>query len=123
MLLGLFVTLQNELGYGMEEPPSSPRLQFQQQQQSQTAMQSPHTGFQVCPNSFGPATVAQGLRSGNSISSNALSSPVNRSLQHHHLMQGGYYVNTITRNNENSIYPSRDPNPPGSNDTSMDMQP
>ncbi|CAI9758285.1 unnamed protein product [Fraxinus pennsylvanica] len=119
----IFANIQNELGYGTEEPPSSPRLQFQQQQQSQTAMQSTNTGVQVCSNSFGPATVGQGLRSGNTIFTNALSSPVSRSLQHQHLMQGGYYVNTVTRNNENSNYQSRDPNPPGFYDTSMDMLP
>ncbi|KAL2521394.1 hypothetical protein Fot_25317 [Forsythia ovata] len=117
----IFTYIQNELDYGTEEPPSSPRLPFQQQQQVQTAMQSANSGFQVSSNSFGPATVGQGLRSGNSIVSNALSSPVSRSLQHHHLTQGGYYVNTVMRNNENSGYQSRDPNPPGSNDTSMDM--
>ncbi|KAL2498691.1 Uncharacterized conserved protein UCP009193 [Abeliophyllum distichum] len=115
----IFAYIQNELDYGTEEPPSSPRLPFQQQQQVQTAMQSANTG--LSSNSFGPATVGQGLRSGNSTFSNALSSPVSRSLQHHHSTQGGYYVNTVMRNNENSGYQSRDPNPPGSNDTSMDM--
>ncbi|CAI9753108.1 unnamed protein product [Fraxinus pennsylvanica] len=113
----IFAYIQNELDYGTEELPSSPRLPFQQQQQSQTAMHSAHTGFQVCSNSFGPATGVQELCSGNSIFSNALSSPASWSLQHHHLMQGGYYV---MRNNENNSYESRDPNPPGTNDTSMD---
>lgn len=117
--------LQNELDYGTEEPPSS--LQFHQQQQSQTAMQSTQSGIPVSSNAFGPATVGQGLRSGNSdqtknsVFSNALSSPVRRSLQHYHLSQGGQYANNAMRSNENNGNQTRDPNPPSSNDTSMDM--
>ncbi|KAI3451056.1 hypothetical protein Pfo_007721 [Paulownia fortunei] len=120
--------MQNELDYGTEEPPSSPRLPFQQQQQqSQNAMQSTHSGIPVSSHAFGPATVGQGLRSVNSdqtkntVFSNALSSPVRRSLQNYHLSQGGHYANNATRSNENNGNQSRDPNPPSSNDTSMDM--
>ncbi|KAL7104532.1 hypothetical protein ACP275_08G251100 [Erythranthe tilingii] len=97
--------VENELDYGIEEP------------QSQTALQPTHSGIPVSSsNSVGPATVGQGFRSGqvteqsrNSVFSSALSSPVRRSLQHYHLPQGGQQ--------------NRDSNPPGSNDTSMDMHP
>ncbi|KAL3818829.1 hypothetical protein ACJIZ3_004734 [Penstemon smallii] len=119
--------MQNELDYGVEEPPpSSPRLPVQQQQQSQITMQTTHSGFPVSSNNaFGPAAIGQGLRSGNSdqtknsVFSNALSSPVRRSLQHYHLSQGSHYANNATRSNENNQ--TRDPNPPSSNDTAMDM--
>ncbi|KAL2528080.1 hypothetical protein Fot_20778 [Forsythia ovata] len=113
--------IQNELDYGTEEPP-------------QSAMQSTHSGTPVSSNSFGPATFGQGLRSGNSdnqtknsVFSNALSSPVRRTLQHYHLTHGSSHTNNIIpsvngqRNNENTCHPGRDPNPPSSNDTSMDM--
>ncbi|XP_022894168.1 uncharacterized protein LOC111408667 isoform X2 [Olea europaea var. sylvestris] len=112
--------IQNELDYGTQELP-------------QTAVQSTHSGTPVPSNSFGAATIGQGLRSGNpdnqtrnSVFSNALSSPVRRTLQHYHLTHGSSYSNNIIssangqRNNENSCLPGRDPNPPSSIDTSMD---
>ncbi|KAG6403395.1 hypothetical protein SASPL_135613 [Salvia splendens] len=117
--------LQNELDYGTEEPPPSPRLPLQQPQ-TNNLMQLPQTGLPVSSNSFGPATVGQGLRVGNSdqsknsVFSNALSSPVRRTLQHYHLSQGGFSSNNAIRNNENSTNQNRDTNP-SSNDTSMDM--
>ncbi|CAI9777603.1 unnamed protein product [Fraxinus pennsylvanica] len=105
--------IQNELDYGTQEL-------------SQTAIQSTHSGT--------PIYSGQGLRSGNpdnqtknSIFSNALSSPVRRTLQHYHLTHGSSNSNNIIpsangqRNNENSSHPGRDPNPPSSIDTSMDM--
>ncbi|KAH6774694.1 nuclear receptor family 2 group C protein [Perilla frutescens var. frutescens] len=117
--------VQNELDYGSEDTPSLPLLQ---QQQSQTATHSTHSGHPVSSNAFGPSTVGQGLRSGNSeqtknsVFSNALSSPVRRSLQHYHLSQGGsHYANNATRSNDSNGNQTRDPNPPSSNDTSMDM--
>lgn len=119
--------IQNELDYGAEEPPSSPRLPFQQQQPSHTAMQSNHSGIPISSNAFGPANVGQGLCSGNSdqtknsVFSNALSSPVRRSLQHYHLSQGGHSPNNAIRSSENNGNQTRDSNPPSSNDTSMDM--
>uniref|UniRef100_A0A5B7AII9 Holocarboxylase synthetase n=1 Tax=Davidia involucrata TaxID=16924 RepID=A0A5B7AII9_DAVIN len=125
--------IQNELEYGTEEPPASPRLPFQHQH-PQTAMHLTNSGVPVSSNSFGPVTAGQGLRSGhsdqvkNSVFSNALSSPVRRSLQHYHLAQGSYYSNNIMpsgngpRNNEMSYHhQNRDSNPPSSNDSSMDM--
>lgn len=75
-----------------------------------------HSGIPVSSNGFGPVAVGQGLRSGlpdqtkNPVFSNALSSPIRRSLQHFHM-----------RNNENNSNQTRDPNLPSSNDTSMDM--
>ncbi|KAH6833711.1 nuclear receptor family 2 group C protein [Perilla frutescens var. hirtella] len=115
--------VQNELDYGTEDTPSLPLLH---QQQSQTATQSAHSGHPVSSNAFGPSAVGQGLRSGeqtkNSVFSNALSSPVRRSLQHYHLSHGGsHYSNNATRSNDSNGNQTRDPNPPSSNDTSMDM--
>lgn len=125
--------LQNEIEYGAEEPPPSPRLQFQQPH-SQTGTHSTGTGVPVSSNSFGPAIGGQGVRSvhsdhqaKNSVFSNALSSPVRRSLQHYHLTQGSYSGNNslpsgnIYRNSDNSNQQGRDPNLPNYNDTSMDM--
>ncbi|XP_073059113.1 uncharacterized protein [Primulina eburnea] len=108
----IFTYLQNELDYGTDEPPSSPRLPFQQHQQTQNAIPG---AAALSVNAFGPATIGQGFRSGisdqtkNSVFSNALSSPVRRSLQHYH--------------QSNSGNQTRDPNPPSSNDSSMDMHP
>ncbi|CAI9780965.1 unnamed protein product [Fraxinus pennsylvanica] len=116
--------IQNELDHGTDEHPPSPRLPFQQQQQSQTAMQTIHSGFPVSSNLFGPSNtriVNSDNQSKNSVFSNALSSPVRRSLQHYHLTQGGHSINHIMRNNENNGSQSRDPNLPSSNDSSMDM--
>lgn len=125
--MNLTKKLQNELDYGNEELPSS--FQYNPQQQSQNATQPTHSGIPISSNAFGPATaVGQGLRSHNSdqtknsVFSNALSSPVRTSLQNYHLSQGGgqigQYANSTMRSNENQ---TRDPNPPSSNDTSMDM--
>ncbi|PIN07260.1 hypothetical protein CDL12_14233 [Handroanthus impetiginosus] len=117
--------IQNELDYGTEDPPPSPRLPQQQHQQPQNLMQLPHTGLPVSSNAF--AIIGQGLRSGNSdqtknsVFSNALSSPVRRSLQHYHISHGGYSANNASRSNENSTNQTRDTNPLSSNDTSMDM--
>jgi len=122
--------LQNELEYGSEDPQLSPRLPLQHQH-SQSAMQSTNPGIPVSSNSLGSMTAAQGLRSGhtdqqgkNSVFSNALSSPVRRSLQHYHLAQGSYHPPSGNgpRNNETS-YPhhqNRDSNTTSSNDSSMD---
>ncbi|XWS41441.1 hypothetical protein CRYUN_Cryun17cG0082200 [Craigia yunnanensis] len=91
--------LQNELEYGGEEPPMSPRLPLQHPH-SQTATQLNNLGAFVSSNPFSSAMVGQGVRSGdnqvkNSVFSNALSSPVRRSLQHYHLAQGGYNSNNV----------------------------
>ncbi|KAE7998215.1 hypothetical protein FH972_002781 [Carpinus fangiana] len=126
--------LQNELEYGADEAPVSPRVSFQNQH-AQNAMLLSNLGGPVSSGPFGAATVAQGVRSGqsdnqvkNSVFSNALSSPVRRSIQSYHLAQGGYHSNNIIaygtgpRNHEiNSTHlPNRDTNSPSSNDC-MDM--
>ncbi|XP_042029502.1 uncharacterized protein LOC121776394 [Salvia splendens] len=117
--------VQNELDFGTDETPSLPLLT---QQLSQTAMQSAHTGIPLSSNVFGPSAAGQGLRSGssdqpkNTVFSNALSSPVRRSLQHYHPSQGSQYAsNNAVRCNDNSGNQTRDLNPPSSNDTSMEM--
>ncbi|PPD87468.1 hypothetical protein GOBAR_DD15579 [Gossypium barbadense] len=123
----------NELDYG-EEPSTSPRAPSQQQH-SQPAMQFMNTGFMVSTGSSGQ-TAVQGTRpdhcdqqSKNLVFSNALSSPVRRSLQHYHIAQEGYCPNgglpsgNGARNNEPSFLQNqtRDSNPLSSNDSSMDM--
>ncbi|KAL9329709.1 hypothetical protein ACSQ67_004712 [Phaseolus vulgaris] len=127
--------LQNELEYGGEEAPVSPR-QPVHQQNSQTAM---HTNFgsNIPSNAFGATVAGQGIRAGqpdqqakNSVFSNALSSPIRRSLQPYHLAQGSYPSGNImssgngngTRNSE-MTYPNgqnRDSNSSNSSDC-MDM--
>jgi len=108
------------------------------QQNSQTAM---HTNFggSIASNAFGATVAGQGIRAGqpdqqakNSVFSNALSSPIRRSLQPYHLAQGSFPSGNImssgngngngTRNSEMS-YPNgqnRDSNSSNSNDC-MDM--
>ncbi|KAI4317172.1 hypothetical protein L6164_025066 [Bauhinia variegata] len=85
--------LQNELECGAEESSMSPRQPLHHQL-SQNAMQSNLNAHLPC-NPFTTAIVGQGFRSGqpdqqgkNSVFSNALSSPVRRSLQPYHLAQG-----------------------------------
>ncbi|KAK6922901.1 hypothetical protein RJ641_011205 [Dillenia turbinata] len=122
--------LQQELEYG-DESPMSPRVPLQH---SQTAIQHMNSGLPVSSNSFGLSATGQGTRPGylegkNSVFSNALSSPVRRSLQPFHLSQGGYNANNIMpygngpRNNESnsSQNPNRESNSPRSFDSSMDM--
>lgn len=132
-LIFYFLFLQNELEYGADEPPASPRVPFQNQH-AQNAMHLSNLGGPVSSGPFGLATVAQGVRSGqsdnqvkNSVFSNALSSPVRRSIQSYHLAQGGYHSNNVVacgtgpRNNEiNTHLQNRDTNSPSSNDC-MDM--
>ena len=117
--------LQNEIEYGAEEPPMSPRLPIQHQH-SQTNLNN--LGFPVASIPHAPAAVGPGVRSGqpdakNSVFSNALSSPLRRSLQHYHSTQGGYQMpaGSGPRNSEpnNSHHLNRDANSPSSE--SMDM--
>ncbi|KAL6502639.1 hypothetical protein OROHE_024292 [Orobanche hederae] len=122
----------NELDYGTDEPPPSPRLLPLQshQQQPQTLTQLPHSGLAVSSNAFNPSTIAtlgQGQRFVNSdqiknpIFSNALSSPVRQSFQNYHLLHGDFSSNNSIRSNENTTNQTRDSHPVSSNDASMDM--
>ncbi|KAK7247513.1 hypothetical protein RIF29_42396 [Crotalaria pallida] len=125
--------LQNELEYGTEEPPMSPRQPFQQQN-SQTALHN-NIAASIPSNAFS-TNVVPGMRNGqpdqqakNSVFSNALSSPIRRNLQLYHLAQGSCPLNNLmpsgngTRNSEMSN-PSggqnRDSNSSNSSDC-MDM--
>ncbi|GLT63957.1 hypothetical protein SLA2020_364800 [Shorea laevis] len=53
--------MQNELEYGADEPPVSPRVPFQNQH-AQNAMHLSNLGGPVSSGPFGLATVAQGVR-------------------------------------------------------------
>ncbi|XXG56124.1 hypothetical protein AAC387_Pa03g3624 [Persea americana] len=124
--------LQNELDYSGEDATMSPRLQHQH---SQPTVHFTNPSAQVSSGSFGQATVGQGPQSWhsdqlkNSVFSNALTSPVRRSLQPFHLAQGGYYQNNVlatgnatARNQETNFHhQNRDSNNCNSNDSSMDM--
>ena len=110
----------------------SPRLSFQPQHpQTATNLSTLSAPFSSTP--ISPATITQGVRSGdnqakNSVFSNALSSPVRRSLQHYHSVQGGYHSNNVVssangpRNNETNYthQQNREANSPSANDC-MDM--
>ncbi|KAK6940059.1 hypothetical protein RJ641_029590 [Dillenia turbinata] len=126
--------LQNEIEYG-EEPSMSPRAPLQQQP-SQLTMHFTNSAMLVPPGSSGLAMTAHGPRSEhgdpqpkNSVFSNALSSPVRRSLQHYHIPHGGCFPSggvvpgNGVRNNESNLFQqqNRDSNPLSSNDSSMDM--
>ncbi|KAG9456835.1 hypothetical protein H6P81_001343 [Aristolochia fimbriata] len=126
--------LQHELDYGAEEASMSPRMPFQHQHHQPTMHFSNSSTQNATSGSLGQSAVGLGTRavhsdqSRNSVFSNALSSPVRRSLQPFHLAQGGYYNNNLhsgnsgTRNSESSFPPqNRDSNSLSSNDTSMDM--
>ncbi|XP_022740483.1 uncharacterized protein LOC111292382 [Durio zibethinus] len=124
--------LQNELEYGAEESPMSPRLPFQQQHpQTATHLNTSNSPFSSTP--ISPATIAQGVCSGdyqakNSAMAFTLSSPVRRSLQHYHLVQGGHHSNNVVSSgngpgiNETNYahQQNREANSPSANDC-MDM--
>lgn len=125
--------LQNELDYCGEEPSMSPRAPLQHQQ-SQPVMHLSSTGFPVTSGSS-VQTLGQGLRSENSdnqpknsVFSNALSSPVRRSLQNYQIGEGGYCPSGLSmgngnRNTEPGFFhqQSRDSGAFSSNDSAMDM--
>lgn len=74
----------------------SPR-QPMHQQNSHTAMHNTNFGASIPSNAFGATVAGQGIRAGqpdqqpkNSVFSNALSSPIRRSLQPYHLAQGSF---------------------------------
>ncbi|XP_064993520.1 uncharacterized protein LOC103985764 isoform X2 [Musa acuminata AAA Group] len=122
----------NEMDYAGEGSLVSPRSPFQHQHH-QTTIHLTNTGIQPASGLFGQPTVGLASRSGhsdqakNSVFSNALSSPVCRSLQPYHLAQGsGLYANTViptgtagARNHDPNQ--NRDTNSLSSNDSSMDI--
>ncbi|XP_050212563.1 uncharacterized protein LOC126664287 [Mercurialis annua] len=125
--------IQNEVDYSGEEPPASPRAP--QHNQNSQPIQITNSSF-LSSGSSGPVSAGQVVRSEqcdqppkNSVFSNALSSPIRRSLQNYHIAQGGYYATggppsgNGHRSNDASFVQNqnRDPNPPSSNDSSMDI--
>lgn len=125
--------LQNEVDYCGDEPSMSPRAPVQHHH-SQTPMHVTNPGFLVS----GPSaqtTAAHVPRSEqfdnqtkNSVFSNALSSPIRRSLQHYQLAQGGgYYPNgapppgNSARTTETTSFSNHQNRDSNSNDSSMDM--
>ncbi|KAJ0959916.1 hypothetical protein J5N97_000317 [Dioscorea zingiberensis] len=124
--------LQNEIEYGGDEASASPRLQAPNQH-PQSNMHFANAGMQTSSGVIAQAAVghtpraSQSDQAKNLVFSNALSSPVRRSLQSYQLAQGGYYQSAAppasneARNHEaNSTHNNRGSNSPSSND-SMDM--
>ncbi|KAE9618326.1 hypothetical protein Lal_00047501 [Lupinus albus] len=122
--------IQNELDYCGEEPSMSPRALPQHSQPVS------NSGFPVSSGSSGLTVVGQqGLRpeqcdnqSKNSVFSNALSSPIRRSLQHYQISgegnhPGGLSMGNGNRNSEVSFLhqQGRDSSTLNSNDSAMDM--
>ncbi|KAK2979904.1 hypothetical protein RJ640_020146 [Escallonia rubra] len=132
--------LQNDLDCYAEEPSVSPRAP-PQNQHSQATMHFTHSGFLPSSVSSAAPTAGQGFRSEhndlqpkNYVFSNALSSPVRRSLQNYHIAEESNCPSGVqpsadgadgVRNNEANIvqHQNRDSNPSNSNDSSMDMHP
>ncbi|KAG6592202.1 uncharacterized protein LOC111797455 [Cucurbita pepo subsp. pepo] len=129
--------IRNELDYCGEEPSMSPRAAaVHQHQHAQPTMQFTNSSFPASGLSA-QATTGQGSRtehsdnhSKSSVFSNALSSPIRRSLQQYHIAQEAHYPNSgtsggngATRNNEPNFlqHQNADPNSVSSNDSSMDM--
>ncbi|KAL6523729.1 hypothetical protein OROGR_017332 [Orobanche gracilis] len=119
----------NELDYGTDEPPPSPRLITLRphQHQPQTLTQIPHPGLAVSSNAYNPSittTPGQGQRFVNSdqinypIFSNALSSPVRQGFRNCHLSHGDFSSNNSIRSTENTTNQTRDSHPLSSNDAS-----
>ncbi|CAK7346738.1 unnamed protein product [Dovyalis caffra] len=132
--IGVWVSICNELDYCGEEPSMSPRTPHQHQ--NSQPIPFTNSTFLVSSGSSGVTATAQGTRTEhcdqqpkNTVFSNALSSPIRRSLQNYHIAQGGYCPpggspsGNGTRNNEPNFlqHHNRDPNPPSSNDSSMDI--
>jgi len=124
--------LQHEMENYGEDSSMSPRYQAPQQHPLHSAMHNTNSSIQISSGSFGQATAGHGSRAGhidqtkNSVFSNALSSPVRRTLQSYHLPEGGesfpdgvLHAGNDSRNHEaNAFNQNKDPN---SNDSSMDM--
>ncbi|KAB2094315.1 putative G-protein coupled receptor [Gossypium arboreum] len=130
MTTDIVAYLQNELEYGAEDFPMSPRQPFQQQQHPRPATHQNNLGSPFSSNPISAGTIAQGVRSAdyqakNSVFSNALSSPVRQSLQHYHSVSGANNISSSTnepRNNEtyHINLQNRETDSPSTNDC-MDM--
>ncbi|KAL9286233.1 hypothetical protein AtEden1_Chr4g0283711 [Arabidopsis thaliana] len=110
--------IQNELECCIDEPPISPRAP-----PPQSTMHVTNPGLMTTSGTSFPTAVPV-VRSEqcenqakNSVFSNALSSPIRRSLQNYQIPQGGYTSGGTTRSSE----VNRGSNSPGSIDSSMDM--
>ncbi|CAK9188005.1 unnamed protein product, partial [Ilex paraguariensis] len=100
--IDILTYLQSELDYYGEEPSMSPRAPLQNQH-SQPIMHGTNLGFLVSPGSSGAPAAAQGLRSEhcdqqskNYVFSNALSSPVRRSLQSYTISEGAAAITVFS---------------------------
>ncbi|KAG8051483.1 hypothetical protein GUJ93_ZPchr0001g32559 [Zizania palustris] len=114
--------IQHELDYGGNDAHASPRVH----QHPLSANPFANSSIQPSTGSYGQATIGIAPRpslsdqSKNTIFSNALSSPVRRSLQSYQLItQGSGHGGQNTE--ANSAGQNRESNSAGSNDTSMDM--
>ncbi|XP_074563954.1 uncharacterized protein LOC141820526 [Curcuma longa] len=112
--------IQNEMDYAVDDAIGS--------RSSQTTMQMTNSGIQHLSALFGQPTAGLAPRSAHSDFSNALSSPVRRSLQPFHLDHGGgFYVNgggLPTANTESRNHDpcqNREANSLDSNYSSMDI--
>uniref|UniRef100_A0A2P2JQF5 Uncharacterized protein LOC105139508 n=1 Tax=Rhizophora mucronata TaxID=61149 RepID=A0A2P2JQF5_RHIMU len=109
--------VQNELEYSIDEPSMSPRAPHQHQNSQQIPLSN--SGFQATSGSSVPTTAVQHCeqQTKNTVFSNALSSPIRRSLQNYHIAQGGYCPTSAPPSGNMN----RDSNPLSSNDSSMDI--
>lgn len=127
----VMISLQAELDHHGDEPSLSPTTPAHSQ-----PMLFPNSGSLVSSGASGAPASAIGFRSEpgdqqpkNYVFSNALSSPVRRSLQNYHISQGGYFQNNAqpnlsgNRNGESGFtqQQNRDPNLANAGDSFMDM--
>jgi hypothetical protein len=106
--------IQHEIQHGGENALASPRSQYCNQTAPITAHIPNTSSQQPSPSLFMPGNPGLTQSKNSMVFSNALSSPIRRSLQPYHLEQGGdteYFANGL----------NRDMNPTASNDSSMDM--
>ncbi|CAD6225206.1 unnamed protein product [Miscanthus lutarioriparius] len=108
--------IQHEIQYGGDNASASPRSQYPSQSTAPTVHIPNTSSQQPSPSLFAPGNTGLTQSKNSMVFSNALSSPIRRSLQPYHLEQGGdagYFAKGA----------SRDVNPTASNDSSMDMHP
>ncbi|CAN6210506.1 unnamed protein product [Urochloa humidicola] len=106
--------IQHEIQYGGDNTSASPRSQYPSQITAPTVHIPNASNQQPSPSSFAPGNPGLTQSKNSMVFSNALASPIRRSLQPYHLEQGGdagYFANGA----------GRDGNPTASNDSSMDM--